>query len=131
MIVALQGLAFEYNTIKAVIRGRETLVSLKELRSQLRVEESTLPEVTKQVHLISTMLAQSSKSGLNMGSYSGLSQFHESHSLQQMTFPTQFSQMPVSGPFAFVSQSGSGSYNNFRGNTYKNKGKGKKFFSGS
>lgn len=92
-----------------------------------------MQEVTKQVPLMSAMLAQSSKSGINMGSSSGPSQFHESQSLQQMPFTTQFSQMPISGPFTFVSQTGSGSYNNFGGNNCKNKGKGKgnKFFSGS
>ncbi|KAM2734741.1 hypothetical protein EV2_038009 [Malus domestica] len=42
VIVALRGLPSEYNTIKSVIRGRETLVSLKELCSQLRAEESIL-----------------------------------------------------------------------------------------
>lgn len=55
-----------------MIRGRETLVSLKELRSQIRAEESTLQEVTKQVPLMPAMLAQSSKSRLNIGSSSGL-----------------------------------------------------------
>lgn len=32
-------------------------------------------------------------------------------------------------PLAFVSQNGSGSYNNFRGNNYRTKGKGKKLYS--
>ncbi|KAM1213986.1 hypothetical protein ACFX2I_005358 [Malus domestica] len=36
VIVALRGLPTDYNTIKSVIRGRESLVSLKELRSQLK-----------------------------------------------------------------------------------------------
>ncbi|KAM3016398.1 hypothetical protein FF2_000425 [Malus domestica] len=38
VIVALRGLPPEYNIIKVVIRGRENLVSLKELRSQLKAE---------------------------------------------------------------------------------------------
>lgn len=42
VIVALRGLPIEYNTIKAIIRGKENLVSLKELRSQLKAEEFTL-----------------------------------------------------------------------------------------
>ncbi|CAN6714772.1 unnamed protein product [Malus baccata var. baccata] len=57
VIVALRGLPPEYNTIKAVIRGRENLVSLKELRSQLRAEESTLDETTRQIPLMSAMRA--------------------------------------------------------------------------
>lgn len=42
MIVALRGLPSYYNTTKAVIQGRENLVSIKELRSQLKAEEATL-----------------------------------------------------------------------------------------
>lgn len=44
VIVALKGLHFKYNTIKTIIRGIKSLVNLKELRSQLKAEESTLNE---------------------------------------------------------------------------------------
>lgn len=51
------------------------------------------------------------------------------------SFPAmpQSQQLPFSttnGPIAFVSQTGSGTYNNFRGNNYRSKGKGKKFNAG-
>ncbi|KAB2615109.1 hypothetical protein D8674_021697 [Pyrus ussuriensis x Pyrus communis] len=58
VIMALRGLPSEYNTIKVVIRGRENLVSLNELRSQLKAEEATLDEVHKQIPLMSAMYAQ-------------------------------------------------------------------------
>lgn len=70
-IVALRGLPPEYNTIKSIIHGRETLVSLKELRSQLKAEEDTLNEVTKQVPLMSAMMAHSSTSTYDTGGTSG------------------------------------------------------------
>ncbi|TQD79913.1 hypothetical protein C1H46_034545 [Malus baccata] len=51
--------------------------------------------------------------------------------LQQMSFSQMpMPQLPIPGPYAFVSQTGSGSFNNFKGNNFKNKGKGKKFLFG-
>lgn len=42
-----------------------------------------------------------------------------------------FQQLPMSYvPMAFVTQNGYGSYDNFRGNNFKGKGKGKMFYSG-
>ncbi|XP_070670849.1 uncharacterized protein [Malus domestica] len=67
VIVALRGLPSEYYTIKAVICGRENLVSLKELRSQLKAEETTLDETTKQISLMSTMFTQASGSSFDHG----------------------------------------------------------------
>lgn len=58
VIVALRGLPSEYNTIKAMIRGRESLVSLKKLLSQLKAEEFTLDEVHTQIPLMSAMYVQ-------------------------------------------------------------------------
>ncbi|KAI5316598.1 hypothetical protein L3X38_036305 [Prunus dulcis] len=55
MILTLKGLPTEYNTIKAVIRGRESVLSLKELRFQLKAEESTLEEIARQIPLLSAM----------------------------------------------------------------------------
>jgi len=39
VILALNGLSAEYNTFKCVIRGRESVVSLNDFRSQLLAEE--------------------------------------------------------------------------------------------
>ena len=162
VIVALRGLSSEYNTIKAIIRGRENLVSLQELRSQLKAEEVILAEVPKQVPLLSAMLAQSSSSVYDTGGPSGtksvpaaapLGGFHNfpvaplpqvpfQHSYPQMqpfqhSYPQMqpfqqlpFSQLPLPDPYAFVAHTGSGSYNNFKANNFKPKGKGKKFHFG-
>lgn len=59
VIVAMRGLPSEYNTIKAVIRGRENLVSLTKLRSHCKAEKSTINEATKQVPLMVAMLHMS------------------------------------------------------------------------
>ncbi|KAM2325120.1 hypothetical protein ACFX1X_024529 [Malus domestica] len=138
VIVALKGLPNEFNTIKAVIRGRENLVSLKELRSQLKAEEATLDEVIKQAPIMSAMYASNSvydAGGSSGGAAHNVSQhfFNGSHFpisstpvFQQMPFPNQMFQM--NSPLACVSQGGSGTYNNFRGNNFKPKGKGKKFY---
>ncbi|KAM0958955.1 hypothetical protein ACFX2C_024187 [Malus domestica] len=138
VIVALKGLPNEFNTIKAVIRGRENLVSLKELRSQLKAEEATLDEVIKQAPIMSAMYASNSvydAGGSSGGAAHNASQhfFNGSHFpisstpvFQQMPFPNQMFQM--NSPLACVSQGGSGTYNNFRGNNFKPKGKGKKFY---
>ncbi|CAN6710830.1 unnamed protein product [Malus baccata var. baccata] len=69
-IVALKGLPPEYNTIEAVIRGRKNLVSLKELRSQLKAEEATFEEGFKQP-LMTAMYANSSGSMYESGETSG------------------------------------------------------------
>ncbi|KAM1555248.1 hypothetical protein ACFX1T_007769 [Malus domestica] len=142
VIVALQGLPSEYNTIKDVIRGRENLVSLKELRSQLKAEESTLEEVVKQAHVMTAMFANSPSSGFESGNSYGLKYSLEvsgQHAFSSQPMPP-FQQLPMfqsmhvsqmSGPYACVAHNGSGTYNNFRGPNFKLKGKGKKFYSGS
>lgn len=56
MIVALRGLPFDYNTTKVVIRGRENLVFIKELQSELKAKKATLlDEVTQQSSLMTAM----------------------------------------------------------------------------
>lgn len=78
---------------------------------------------------------KSYSSGLDLSSSSGtVLPFLTTSFPQQfapMSFMSQFSQLPYSGPQAFVSQYGSGTYNNFKGNNFKSKGKGNKFFSGN
>lgn len=152
VIVALRGLPNEYNTIKAVIHGRENLVSLKELRYQLKTEETTLDETTKQIPLMFAMFTQASGFGFDHGGFSGpkfaspmpqgfaspLNNSLPFMSLSPMSFPgfqqvlQGFHQLPIlymtNVHMAFATQLGSGSYNNLRGNNYKGKGKGKKFY---
>ncbi|CAN6725292.1 unnamed protein product [Malus baccata var. baccata] len=42
VILTLNGLSFEYNTIPSVIRGHESVISLKDLQSQLLAEEAMI-----------------------------------------------------------------------------------------
>ncbi|KAB2628700.1 hypothetical protein D8674_033495 [Pyrus ussuriensis x Pyrus communis] len=112
-----RGLPSEYNTIKAVIRGRENLVSLKELRSQLKAEETNLNEASKQIPLMSAMLTQSSGPSFDHGGSSGtksasiLYQGFAGHSSQGFSSPMP-AQMPtgqygqVSGPSPSMSIEG-------------------------
>lgn len=67
VIVALRDLLSEYNIIKAVICGKENLVSVKDLRSQLKVKETTMDHSTKQIHLMSAMFTQTSGSNFEQG----------------------------------------------------------------
>ena len=46
VILTLNGLSSEYNTIRSVIRGRESVISIKDLRSQLLAEEAMLETLT-------------------------------------------------------------------------------------
>lgn len=90
VIVALRGLPSEYNTTKAVIHGRENLVSLKELRPQLKAEESTLAELHKKIHLMSAMYAQGARATYDPGQFSG-------HVRIQYGTSLNHSQMSMSG----------------------------------
>nr|XP_028945681.1 uncharacterized protein LOC114820008 [Malus domestica] len=45
VILTLNGLSSEYNTLRSIIRGRENVISMKNLRSQLLVEEAMLANV--------------------------------------------------------------------------------------
>lgn len=58
MALALIGLQ-EFNTIKAVIRGKEG-IAIKDFRRLLKAEEKTVVETTKQIPLMSAMVAHPS-----------------------------------------------------------------------
>lgn len=58
VILTLNGLPGEFNTIRSVIRGRETVISLKDLRSQLLAKE-TLLENGSNSPVLSALMAQS------------------------------------------------------------------------
>ncbi|KAM1941073.1 hypothetical protein ACFX13_028698 [Malus domestica] len=128
VIVALKGLPPEFNTIKAVIRGRENLVSLKELRSQLKAEEATLEEVIKQAPIMSAMYASNSIYDVGGSSGGAAHSSQNAFSGSSQSMPFEHHMVPMHTPLAFVSQSGSGTYNNFRGTNFKSKGKGKRFY---
>ncbi|KAM1561746.1 hypothetical protein ACFX1Z_004837 [Malus domestica] len=46
VILTLNGLSSEYNTIRSIIRGRDHVISIKDLRSQLLAEEAMLENVS-------------------------------------------------------------------------------------
>ncbi|CAB4274867.1 unnamed protein product [Prunus armeniaca] len=56
VILALNGLPAEYNTFRCVIRGRESVISLKDFRSQLLAEE-TIVEHSVNTPLMTAMVA--------------------------------------------------------------------------
>ena len=56
VILALNGLPAEYNTFRCVIRGRESVISLKDFRSQLLAEEVIL-DISVNSPFLSAMVA--------------------------------------------------------------------------
>nr|XP_028960035.1 uncharacterized protein LOC114825471 [Malus domestica] len=61
MILTLNGMSFEYNTIRSMIRGRESVISLKDLWSQLLAEEAMI-NTLHTVPMLNALVAQSQKS---------------------------------------------------------------------
>lgn len=57
VILTLNGLPAEFNTIRSVIKGRETVISLKDLRSQLLAEE-VLVDSNPSVPVFSALMGQ-------------------------------------------------------------------------
>ncbi|KAM1171423.1 hypothetical protein ACFX2G_022148 [Malus domestica] len=52
IILALKGLPAEFNTFRCVIRGRENTISLKDFRSQLLAEETTIGRLLNHHHIV-------------------------------------------------------------------------------
>ncbi|KAM1014397.1 hypothetical protein ACFX2C_044388 [Malus domestica] len=59
VILALNGLPPEYNAFRCVVRGRESVISLKEFRSQLLAEESIVDNVSVAPAYLTAMAANS------------------------------------------------------------------------
>lgn len=57
VILALNGLPPEYNTFWCVVRGRESVITLKEFRSQLLAKESIVDNLTAALSYITAMVA--------------------------------------------------------------------------
>ncbi|XP_070679388.1 uncharacterized protein [Malus domestica] len=70
VILTLNGLPAEFNTIRYVIRGRETVISLKDLRSQLLAEE-VLVDSNPSVPVFSALMAQTNGFPSKTQSFSG------------------------------------------------------------
>ncbi|KAM1058752.1 hypothetical protein ACFX2B_023357 [Malus domestica] len=102
VILTLNGLSSEYNTLRSIIRGRENVISMKDLRSQLLAEEAMVENIPI-TPFLSVMVAR------NNGSVSKL----EGHSTD-----TSYG---GSSPSTFYSSGPSG----IRPNQSKNKYKGK------
>ena len=100
VILALNGLPAEYNTFRCVIRGRESVISLKDFRSQLLAEEAIVENSITAPFMTAMVANTSSPTSKDSGSQSrGFS-----HSQGQAQFAT-------------------GGFKPFHGN--KNKGKGR------
>lgn len=56
VILTLNGLSSEYNTLRLIIRCRENVISMKDLRSQLLAEEAMV-EIVPMTPFLSTMVA--------------------------------------------------------------------------
>ncbi|KAM2587639.1 hypothetical protein TB1_044802 [Malus domestica] len=67
VILALNGLPAEYNTFRCVVRGRESVISLKEFRTQLLAEEAIV-EDNPSMPFMSAMVAKTN--GQDSRSYS-------------------------------------------------------------
>ncbi|CAL2232280.1 unnamed protein product [Prunus armeniaca] len=115
VILVLKGLPSEYNTVKAVIRGRDHGISLKDILSQLKAKEATIEKSTRNVPIMSAMAAttqdSSSGSGMNYvpsspmpyGSHNSSSgfqdkgkgkMFYTQHNQSYSNPPQQFSNSP-------------------------------------
>ncbi|CAN6700298.1 unnamed protein product [Malus baccata var. baccata] len=70
VILTLNGLPVEFNTIRSVIRGRETMISLKDLQSQLLVEE-VLVDTIPSSPVLSALMAQTNGLPSKNQSFSG------------------------------------------------------------
>ncbi|KAM1004535.1 hypothetical protein ACFX2C_004724 [Malus domestica] len=115
VILTLNGLSSEYNTLRSIIRGRENVISMKDLRSQLLAEEAMLANVSV-TPFLSAMVAR------NMSVSSKSSQFEANspHDNYSNTGP-----LSNGGPYgsqgSFYQYNGSGSKPPY----HRNKGKGK------
>lgn len=61
VIFTRNGLSFEFNTNRSIIKGTKHVISIKDLRSQLLVEEAML-ESTAAIHFLSAMVARNEDS---------------------------------------------------------------------
>lgn len=59
-ILTLNGLPVEYNTMRSIIRGRESATSIKDLRSQLLAEEAMVENIDV-TPFLSVMVAKNTK----------------------------------------------------------------------
>ncbi|KAM1378721.1 hypothetical protein ACFX2I_020708 [Malus domestica] len=69
VILILNGLSREYNTIRSIIRGQESVVSLKDLRFQLLAEEAMVENIVVTPFLYA-MVAKNSAFGSKNSSFS-------------------------------------------------------------
>ncbi|KAM1717265.1 hypothetical protein COP2_025400 [Malus domestica] len=110
VILALNGLPYEYNTFRCVIRGRENVISLKEFRAQLPAEEAIL-ETNSTPPFLSAMLVDASNKGPSFQASSSQGTNYQGNNNQ--------------GTYYHGNNSGQSSFVFKPYNHNKNKGKGK------
>ncbi|CAN6573668.1 unnamed protein product [Malus baccata var. baccata] len=69
VILALNGLPVEYNTFRIVIRGRESVIALKEFRTQLLVEEVILESIVNAPFMTAIIANTPTQRGSNQSSF--------------------------------------------------------------
>ncbi|KAM1564853.1 hypothetical protein ACFX10_039076 [Malus domestica] len=120
VILTLNGLSGEYNTIRSIIRGRENVISLKDLRSQLLAEEAMIKN-TAVTPFLSAMIAKNSESGSKNSSFSPY-MYSGDHSQGVSANPSpEYSTNQSSGVSGVPPQQ----HTYFKNNYIKNKGRGK------
>ncbi|XP_070666852.1 uncharacterized protein [Malus domestica] len=115
VILTLNGMSSEYNTLRSIIRGRENVISMKDLRSQLLAEEAMLANVPV-TPFISVMVAS------NLSAASKLPHFESNSTRPHYSSNGSSSNGgSYSSQGSFYQSNGSGSKSNYN----NNKGKGK------
>ncbi|XP_021815955.1 uncharacterized protein LOC110758400 [Prunus avium] len=128
VILALKGLPSEYNTVKAVIRSKKKVVSLKDCRSQLKAEEATLEETARQVPLLTAMAATPISSSTSSMASSSIGSQASAGAYPHLA-PSQFQQSyPPQGSQGFHSSQGYSSQQGYRSHNPRPKGRGKLFY---
>ncbi|KAM2917392.1 hypothetical protein FF1_046188 [Malus domestica] len=69
VILALNGLPIEYNTFQIVIRGRESVIALKEFRTQLLVEEVILESIVNAPFMTNMIANTPTQRGSNQSNF--------------------------------------------------------------
>ena len=113
VILTLNGLSSEYNTLRSIIRGRENVISMKDLRSQLLAEEAMIENVAL-TPLLTAMVAKNGGNDSQNSSYD-----RQSISSDQSKSVNSFQHNSYGSPSGFHNVSG------YKPNFHKNKGKGK------
>jgi len=148
IILALKGLPAEFNTFRCVIRGKENSISLKDFRSQLLAEETTIGQYFESSTLFGSVMVagtisnkgnalvldQDFSHSVDTGSSSRINAQHCTNngtgSSSGPTFGDNYNNVSQSynpgGHYQGFSSSGG-----YKGNNFRGKGRGRSYSSGS